>query len=139
MKWVEELRRYLPEATPIAIAGNKCDMESSRIIDNDEAREYAAKVRGAHFDTSAKTGKGITELFEALTKAIIRKEKKGAKDLLKQPAKKRKTQLGVEGYDGDLALGKIGGGGGGGYGGMRLSTVAPKERKEGKKKKGCCE
>ena len=136
MKWVEELRRYLPEATPIAIAGNKCDMESSRIIDNDEAREYAAKVRGAHFDTSAKTGKGISELFEALTKAIIRKEKKEAKNKQKESTKKTKKQLGVEGYDGELGLGKIGGGGGSGYGGMRLSTVAPKERKE--KKKKCC-
>jgi hypothetical protein len=34
-------------------------------------------VLGAHFNTSAKTGKGIDELFRTLTKAIVRKGKRG--------------------------------------------------------------
>ena len=58
-KWVGELRNYLPESTPIAIAGNKLDLEKFRQIERDTALEYAEKINGAHFDTSAKTGKGI--------------------------------------------------------------------------------
>ena len=35
--WVDELRLFLPIDTPIAIAGNKCDLASSRQIEKDEA------------------------------------------------------------------------------------------------------
>ena len=61
--WVEELRLYLPKDTPIAIAGNKYDLPN-RQIDIDEVEDYAKSINGAHFDTSAKTGKGIDEVSE---------------------------------------------------------------------------
>ena len=77
--WVEELRLYLPKDTPIAIAGNKFDLPN-RQIDQDEAEEYANSINGAHFDTSAKTGKGIDDLFIAITKATIRKSRKIEKE-----------------------------------------------------------
>ena len=77
--WVEELRLYLPKDTPIAIAGNKYDLPN-RQIDQDEAEEYANSINGAHFDTSAKTGKGIDDLFIAITKATIRKSRKIEKE-----------------------------------------------------------
>jgi len=72
--WVEELRLYLPKDTPIAIAGNKYDLPN-RQIETEDAEEYANSIHGAHFDTSAKTGKGIEELFTAITKAVLRKTK----------------------------------------------------------------
>lgn len=72
--WVEELRLYLPKDTPIAIAGNKYDLPN-RQIEQDEVEDYARSINGAHFDTSAKTGKGIDEIFEAVTRAVLRKNK----------------------------------------------------------------
>ena len=74
-KWVDELKIYLPDDTPIAIAGNKCDLQN-RQVELGEAEAYAKTVLGAHFNTSAKTGKGIDELFRTLTKAVIRKGKR---------------------------------------------------------------
>mmetsp|Transcript_32279 Transcript_32279/g.31697 ORF Transcript_32279/g.31697 Transcript_32279/m.31697 type:complete len:154 (+) Transcript_32279:295-756(+) len=130
--WVEELRLYLPEDTPIAIAGNKYDLPNRQIVLED-AEEYAASIKGAHFDTSAKTGRGIEEIFTAITKAVLRKNKKEEKkreSKRKKPSKLKNnsSNLGVAGEDDDLDLGEIASGG---YGGIRLSTYD----EGGKKKK----
>lgn len=104
--WVEELRLYLPEDTPIAIAGNKCDMKN-RTVDKDLAEDYARDIKGAHFDTSAKTGKGIDDVFYQLAKAIIRKNKReNKKKKSKKSVKtgKRKGGFGVK-QDDEMALG----------------------------------
>ena len=133
--WVEELRLYLPKDTPIAIAGNKYDL-SNRQIDQDEAEEYAASIHGAHFDTSAKTGKGIEELFIEITKAVIRKNKKLEKEKAskrkgKNNLKKNSSNIGIVGEDeDDMKLGEISAGG---YGGIRLGTYEDKKKKNNKK------
>ena len=135
--WVEELRLYLPKDTPIAIAGNKCDL-SNRQIDQEEVENYAKSINGAHFDTSAKTGKGIEDIFTEITKAVLRKNKRDAKaKQAKGKGKKSKTvkskqaNFGVEGEDdGGMRLGEISTGG---YGGIRLSTY--QDPGKGKKKK----
>jgi Ras-related protein Rab-21 len=134
--WVEELRLYLPKDTPIAIAGNKYDLPN-RQIEIDEVENYAKEINGAHFDTSAKTGKGIEELFTAITKAVLRKNKKQAKEkaakknLGKKKMKSKKAAFGVDGEDDeDMKLGEISAGG---YGGIRLSTYQDPDKKKKKK------
>ena len=62
--------------TPIAIAGNKCDMASNKQVDFEEEGGQLAEMKAKHFYTSAKTGRGIEELFHDLTKAILRREKR---------------------------------------------------------------
>lgn len=89
--WVDELHLYLPKDTPIAIAGNKDDL-SNRQVEVEEAEEYAASIGGAHFSTSAKTGKGISDIFTAVTKAVIRKHKKEAKTVEKSRKKSSKLK-----------------------------------------------
>ena len=91
--WVEELRLYLSKDTPIAIAGNKCDMASTRQIDKDEAIEYAKSVKAKHFDTSAKTGQGIEELFVEISKAILRRERRAKGKGKKKKGKKEANDL----------------------------------------------
>lgn len=76
--WVEELRLYLPKDTPIAIAGNKYDLPN-RAIDQEEVEDYARSISGVHYDTSAKTGKGVEDVFMAVTKAVLRKNKRKSK------------------------------------------------------------
>lgn len=135
--WVEELRLYLPKDTPIAIAGNKCDL-SNRQIDQEEVESYAKSINGAHFDTSAKTGKGIEEIFTEITKAVLRKNKRDAKakqakgkGKKSKTVKSKKANFGVEGEDeGGLRLGEISTGG---YGGIRLSTYQNPDKSKKKK------
>ena len=61
-----ELRNHADEGIVIAIAGNKCDKETGRQIENSEAEKYAKENGVRHFQTSAKTGKGMTEMFQYL-------------------------------------------------------------------------
>eukprot|EP00345_Euplotes_harpa_P013464 CAMPEP_0168345876 /NCGR_PEP_ID=MMETSP0213-20121227/17867_1 /TAXON_ID=151035 /ORGANISM="Euplotes harpa, Strain FSP1.4" /LENGTH=234 /DNA_ID=CAMNT_0008354281 /DNA_START=12 /DNA_END=716 /DNA_ORIENTATION=+ len=134
--WVEELRLYLPKDTPIAIAGNKCDLQN-RQIEQDEVEDYAKLINGAHFDTSAKTGKGIEEIFTEITKAVLRKSKREAKEKQSKAKSKKKgmkskqVNFGIEGEDEEgIKLGEISSGG---YGGIRLSTYnTPKDKKKKK-------
>ena len=62
-----ELRNHAKEGVIVVIAGNKSDKESMRQVDNAEAEKYAEDNGVRHFRTSAKTGKGLNEMFEYIT------------------------------------------------------------------------
>jgi Ras-related protein Rab-21 len=72
-KWVKELRKIVGNDIVIAIAGNKIDLEKNRHVDEREAVEYAASVGAQHFPTSAKSNRGLEEVFAdiATSKFII--------------------------------------------------------------------
>ena len=71
--WVSELRMFLSKDTPLAIAGNKVDMDFNKQVPESKALQYAKEgAKAKHFYTSAKTGKGIEEMFQELTKAVLR-------------------------------------------------------------------
>jgi Ras-related protein Rab-21 len=72
--WVKELRKMLGRDIELAIAGNKSDLESSRVVTVEEAEKYAQSVGAKHFNTSAKLDKGITELFIDLTRRMVEKD-----------------------------------------------------------------
>ena len=49
------------------LAGNKCDVDNSmKRIQTNQAREFAEKNNMFFFETSAKTGTGIKELFKTI-------------------------------------------------------------------------
>jgi len=60
-KWHTELSKYLKDAT-IMIAGNKCDMVT-KTVDENEAVAFARSVGAEHFNTSAKSGINVKEVF----------------------------------------------------------------------------
>lgn len=66
-----ELRNHAEEGIVVAIAGNKSDKEGSRQIDNAEAERYARENGVLHFQTSAKTGKGMTEMFQSVAEGNL--------------------------------------------------------------------
>jgi len=69
--WVKELRKMLGKEVTLAIAGNKCDLERSRVVSIEEAEQYAESVSAKHYSTSAKLNKGLEELFLDLTKRML--------------------------------------------------------------------
>jgi len=69
--WVKELRKMLGKEVVLAIAGNKCDLERSRVVSIEEADQYAESVGAKHYSTSAKLNKGLEELFLDLTKRML--------------------------------------------------------------------
>lgn len=69
--WVKELRKIVGQDIVLIIAGNKIDLEKKRQVDESEALAYAESVGAQHIYTSAKTGKGVDEVFLTLTKGML--------------------------------------------------------------------
>jgi Ras-related protein Rab-5C len=65
--WIKELQRQASPGIIIALAGNKADLadeeEGGRQVSFEEGKEYAAETGALFFETSAKTGAGVQELF----------------------------------------------------------------------------
>jgi len=61
--WIEELQRQGSADIVIGLAGNKCDLESKREVPEQEARKYAQENKCLFFETSAKSGQNVNEIF----------------------------------------------------------------------------
>ena len=53
------------------LIGNKCDMDT-RVVTTEQGQELAAKYSVPFFETSAKSGLNIKEVFEAMAREIIK-------------------------------------------------------------------
>lgn len=67
--WFDELRQRGPSGCCIAVAGNKADTEF-RQIDEEGARRYCENEQVYFRETSAKSGLGISDLFEFIATSI---------------------------------------------------------------------
>jgi Ras-related protein Rab-21 len=72
--WVKELRKIIGKNIVLVIAGNKCDLEKHRQVEEQEAIEYAESVGAIHILCSAKTGKNVEQAFLEVTKGMIQQE-----------------------------------------------------------------
>ncbi|XP_037069871.1 ras-related protein Rab-21-like [Pollicipes pollicipes] len=70
--WVKELRKMLGSEICLVICGNKVDLAKERVVDLSTALAYADSVGAKHFETSAKTGVGIEEVFLFLSQQMVR-------------------------------------------------------------------
>lgn len=98
--WVAELQRQASPGIVIALVGNKLDLTSdsagsaevsgggddnaedsgdARKISTDEAKAYAEEEGLLFFETSAKTGHNVTEVFTAIANAIPETSLKSAR------------------------------------------------------------
>lgn len=80
-QWCDELKVQGPENIALGIAANKADLQDSREVDEDEAREYAESIGALYFETSAKeddndgnTAKLFTGLLERLPPPPVRRK-----------------------------------------------------------------
>jgi len=64
--WIEELQRQGSADIVIGLAGNKLDLSSQRKVDAKEAKGYADENGCIFFETSAKTGANVREIFVAI-------------------------------------------------------------------------
>ena len=60
--WITELKKYVETDIPIIIAANKSDLKN-RVINQSNAEKYAQEEGVKHFNTSAKTGLNVKEIF----------------------------------------------------------------------------
>ena len=68
-KWVAELKTF-NKNTIIVVAGNKIDLKIHFENEKEISQKYVKDENLKHFYTSAKTGEGLDEIFEYITKQI---------------------------------------------------------------------
>lgn len=107
--WVAELQRQASPGIVIALVGNKLDLAGqsapetdvaeggdtsgdARKISTDEAKSYAEEESLLFFETSAKTGHNVTEVFTAIANAIPETSLKSARGAGAAGATSRATE-----------------------------------------------
>lgn len=69
--WVEELKQNVAaEQLVLAIACNKADLESLRVISRSRAEQFAQRVNAILYETSAKENYGVEEIFRKITEDV---------------------------------------------------------------------
>ena len=74
--WVKELKRMLGNDIILCIVGNKIDLEKDRHVSSSVAEEYARSVNAKLYHTSAKSKRGIEDLFNDLAMRKFERRKR---------------------------------------------------------------
>ncbi|TID30128.1 hypothetical protein CANINC_001290 [Pichia inconspicua] len=73
--WIKELKRQANKDILIVLVGNKIDLENERKVNMDEVNELCNEMNLLHYNVSAKTGEGISEMFKEIALKMPYKEK----------------------------------------------------------------
>jgi len=107
--WVEELQQHANEDIILVMAGNKCDLPRSEDegVPFHKAQAYAKSINAAIFETSAKSGQGVQDLFNYVATHLLNAEK--AKQQARQKQQQQRKERGGRAVN--LDSNKGGGGG----------------------------
>ena len=75
-RWIEELRKTGDPDCVVVAVGNKIDLYDQRDISTEGAREHVESMEPPvpYFETSAKTGEGVNELFDSVVRLVIERK-----------------------------------------------------------------
>ncbi len=79
--WIEDCRKQCPKTILLVLIGNKVDLENEREVSYEEGDDFAKKYEMFFFETSAKTGINIDEVFIKTTNEIAKKIDSGFYDI----------------------------------------------------------
>ena len=79
--WIEDCRKQCPKTILLVLIGNKVDLENEREVSYEEGADFAKQYEMFFYETSAKTGKNIDEVFIKTTNEIAKKIGSGFYDL----------------------------------------------------------
>jgi small GTP-binding protein len=68
--WLEEARQHGNENMVVMLVGNKCDMDSKRVVPTEEGMRFARENDCLFIETSAKTAQNVDEAFENTARTI---------------------------------------------------------------------
>ena len=70
---IQQIKEMSLESVVILLVGNKVDLTQQRVVDNEDAKEFASNLGIHYFETSAKDNTNIKESAEYLVDAITEK------------------------------------------------------------------
>jgi len=79
-KWVDEVKKQTDKNTKFLLVGNKCDLEEERQVSREEAEKYAEDNGIKFFEVSAKTRKGINDMFKYIISEPLKEKEPGLFD-----------------------------------------------------------
>jgi len=69
-KWISDVKEKRGEDTAIYLVANKTDLETKRVVTTDDGRAKAAEKGLRYFETSAKTGYNVKQLFQQVARSL---------------------------------------------------------------------
>ena len=70
-EWIQDIRQEVSPKSIIFLIGNKIDLTDQRKISKEQGEELAEEFKIPFFETSAKSGENVDEVFKALYEKII--------------------------------------------------------------------
>ena len=80
-EWIDEVKSQTPKEILLVLVGNKIDLENERVVSFDEGKKLSKNNDMLFFETSAKNGNGINEVFLNSCREIYQNIEKGFYDL----------------------------------------------------------
>lgn len=68
--WLEEIERYACENVNKLLVGNKCDLQTKKVVDTTTAMEYANQLGIPFLETSAKNATNVEQAFMTMAAEI---------------------------------------------------------------------
>ena len=91
--WVEQIHEEISDKVVIYLVGNKIDMEEERKVSTEEGKKLAEELGIPFFETSAKTGENIDNIFDNIVEDLDKEFgniQKIERNLSYQPKKEKK-------------------------------------------------
>ena len=80
-QWIEECHNYANKNIHMVLVGNKIDLNEERKISKEEGKELADEFKMDFFETSAKTGENIEDIFLLICEFLSSNIDEGKYDL----------------------------------------------------------
>ncbi len=71
-RWIDEAFQSVGEHIPFVVVANKVDLKESRIVSEEEGKEFAEKHGYLYVESSALTGENVEHAYATLCKVMIK-------------------------------------------------------------------
>mmetsp|Transcript_35698 Transcript_35698/g.34734 ORF Transcript_35698/g.34734 Transcript_35698/m.34734 type:complete len:136 (+) Transcript_35698:278-685(+) len=71
--WLKQIDQHASSNVAKVLVANKCD-RTDKVIESEKGRQLAAEHGLSYYETSAKTGLNINEVFQHIAKVIIKEK-----------------------------------------------------------------
>jgi len=76
-QWLGEIDRYACQSVNKQLVGNKADLVEKKVVDYNEAKEFADSLGISFLETSAKSAQNVEEAFLTMTRQIKERVSRG--------------------------------------------------------------